>query len=41
MKKIKFTIETNPKKFVDGRLLLENDIIKTEAYRKINEFPVH
>ena len=37
--KIKFTIETNPKKFLDIRLLLENDIIKTEVYRKPNKFP--
>ena len=39
--KIKFTIETNPKKFLDTRLLLENDIIKTEVYRKANKFPLH
>ena len=38
--KTKFTIETNPKKFPDTRLLLENDIIKTEFYRKDNKFPV-
>ena len=29
--KIKFTIETNPKKFLDTRLLLVDDIIKTEV----------
>ena len=40
-KKIKFTIETNPKKLLDTRLLLENDIIKTEVYYKANKFPVH
>ena len=39
--KISFTIETNQKKFLDTRLLLENDIIKTEVYRKANKFPVH
>ena len=39
--KIKFTTETNPKKFLDTRLLLQNDIIKTEVYRKSNKFPVH
>ena len=39
--KIKFTIETNPKKFLDTRLLLENDIIKSEVYCKANKFPVH
>ena len=39
--KINFTIETNPKKFLDTRLLLENDIIKTEVYRKANKFPIH
>ena len=39
--KIKFAIETNPKKFLDTRRLLENDIIKTEVYRKANKFPVH
>ena len=33
--------ETNPKKFLDTRLLLEKDIIKTEVYRKANKFPVH
>ena len=39
--KINFTIETNPRKFLDTRLLLENDNIKTEVYRKANKFPVH
>ena len=39
--KINFSIETNPEKFLDTRLLLENDIIKTEVYRKANKFPVH
>ena len=39
--KVKFTIETNPKKFLHTRLLLENDILKTEVYRKANKFPVH
>ena len=39
--KIKFTIETNSKKFLDTRLLMENEIIKTEVYRKANKFPVH
>ena len=39
--KINFIIETNPKKFLDTRLLLENDNIKTEVYRKANKFPVH
>ena len=38
--KLNFTIETNPKKFLDTRLLLENDNIKTEVYRKPNKFPV-
>ena len=37
--KIKFTIETNLQIFLDTRLLLENDIIK--SYRKANKFPVH
>ena len=40
-KKIKFTIETNPKIFLDTRLLLKNDIIKTEVYHKANKFPVN
>ena len=35
------SIETNPKKFPDTRLLLENDIIKTEVYQKANKFPLH
>ena len=39
--KINFTTETNPKKFLDTRPLLENDIIKTDVYRKANKFPVH
>ena len=39
--KINFTIETNPKKFLDTRLLLENDIIKTEVYQKANKFPIN
>ena len=39
--KIKFTIKANPQKFLDTRLLLKNDIIKTEVYRKSNKFSVH
>ena len=39
--KIKFAIETNPNKFLDTRLLLEIDIIKTEVCRKTNRFPLH
>ena len=39
--KIKFQIETNPQKFLDTRLLFENDIITTEVYHKTNKFPVH
>ena len=39
--KIKFTIETNLKKFLDTWLLLENDILKTEVYHKANKFPVN
>ena len=39
--KINFTTETNPKKFLDTQPLLENDIIKTDVYRKANKFPVH
>ena len=34
--KINFTIETNPKKFLDTQLLLENDIITTEVYQKVS-----
>ena len=37
--KIKFTIETNPQKFLDTRLLLINDIITTEIYRKAIKIP--
>ena len=39
--KIKFTIETNPQKFQDTQLLLENNIIKTEVYRKTNKFSLY
>ena len=39
--KIKFTIETNPEKFLDTRLLLENNIKKNEVYRKTNKLPVN
>ena len=39
--KIKLTIESNPKKFLDPLLLLENDIIKAKVYRKTNKSPVH
>ena len=28
-------------KFLDNRILLENDIVKTEVYRKTNKSPVH
>ena len=30
----------NPKKFLDTRLLLENNIMKTAVYRKANKFSV-
>ena len=33
-KKIKLTIETNPLKVLDTRLLLDNDIIKAKVYPK-------
>ena len=39
--KFKFTNETNSKKFLDTRLLLENDTIKSEVYCKANKFPIH
>ena len=39
--KYKFTIESNPEKLLYTRLLLENDIIKTEVHRKANKVPVH
>ena len=39
--KIKFTIETNPQKFHDTQLLLENNIIKTEVYRKTKKFSLY
>ena len=38
---MKVAIETNPQKFLDTQLLLENDIIKTEVYHKPNKFRVH
>ena len=37
--KIKFTIETNPQKFLDTRKLLMNDIITTDIYRKAIKIP--
>ena len=40
-KKIKFTTETNPLKFLDTPLLLDNYIIKTKVYRKANNFSAH
>ena len=39
--KIKFSIENNPKKFLDIRLLLVNDLIKTEVYPKAKKCPIH
>ena len=39
--RINLTVKTNAKKFLDTRILLESDIIKTEVYRKANTFLVH
>ena len=39
--KMKFSIETNLQKFLDARLLLENNIMKIEVNRKANKFHVH
>ena len=38
---IKFKIEVNLQKFLNTRILLKNDIIKTEAYCKANKFSVY
>ena len=38
LEKIKFTIETNQQKFLNTRILSENDIITTAVCRKVNKF---
>ena len=35
LEKIKYSIETNLQKFLYSQILLENDIITTEVYRKV------
>ena len=39
--KLKFTLEVNPEKFLDTKLLTTNNIISTHVYRKPNKLPSH
>ena len=38
---IKFTLEQNPKKFLDTQIIKENNQIKTQAFVKKSMYPVH
>ena len=38
---IKFTLEQNPKKFLDTQIIKENNKIKTQVFVKISTYPVH
>ena len=38
---IKFTLEQNPKKFLDTQVIKENNQIKTQAFAKKSMYPVH
>ena len=40
-KNIKLTVEKSPSKFLDTRLLINNGIYETQAYRKEIEIPTH
>ena len=40
--KIKFTVEVNPQKFLDTKLILNNDgVCETRVFRKPNKVPLH
>ena len=38
---IKFTLEQNPKRFLDTQIIKENNRIKTQAFVKKSMYPVH
>ena len=40
-KKIKLTLEENPKKFLDTRVITKNDTILTQVFTKLTKFPFH
>ena len=39
--KIKYTIEADPDKFLDTKIIQENGIVTTEVNRKDRKLPVH
>ena len=39
--KIKYTIEVDPDKFLDTKIIKENGIVTTEVNRKVRKLPVH
>ena len=38
---IKLTLEENPRKFLDTKIIRDNNIFSTEAFTKLTKFPVH
>ena len=38
---IKLTLEENPRKFLDTKIIREINTISTEAFTKLTKFPVH
>ena len=38
---IKFTIEENPKMFLDSEIIKKNNTISTHVFTKLAKFPVH
>ena len=38
---IKFTLEQNPKRFLDTQIIKENNGVKTQVFSKKSKYPVH
>ena len=38
---VKFTLEENPRKFLDTKIIRKNNTISTQAFTKLTKFPVH
>ena len=38
---IKFTLEQNPKRFLDTQIIKESNVVKTQVFVKKSVYPVH
>ena len=38
---IKFTLDGNPRRFLDTEIIRENNTISTHVFTKLRKFPVH